>query len=364
MKRRVTSILFSLALLPLFAFAQDLAYSNKNAETTAVRRGWSKAEDQVNGLIGKDKLDKMKAVTGTLVNFLRDSCLGGGGSDAGVGDYSATWHGEYNSDQNSPAAQLKFGVTCHFADQNADLSITANDLQPLLDQLVVNGKHFLTMRAATASEKHTSYFADDQTKMWLVTSGKGQQLFTAVTRKEYLVEAKAELLAMVKSIEAGWKLKVPVRPAAVQEGERKAVIDQLKSMYSGTDLAIRVRVYLHSYKSDEEFLKANIAAETAGFRATIRQMDSLTARLGAAELGKPAVVSVVAADFHGFEDGQSNYILIRMNETYFNKTLSNEKPQLFLVTWHYEGANASAVELDRQLTEKLDGRALQEMLDK
>jgi hypothetical protein len=375
MKHRVTSILFSLALSPVFAFAQDLAFSGKNAETTAVHTEWSKAEDQVNGLISNDKLDKMKAVTGALVNFLRDSCVGvggsnpgGGGSDPGAGVYGATWHGEYNSDQNSPGAQLKFGVTCHFADQNADLSITANDLQPLLDQLVVNGQHFRTMRVATASEKHTSYFADDQTKMWLVTAKNGMLPFTPVTRREYLVQAKAELLSMVKSIEAGWKLKVPVRSAAAQEAERKAVIDQLKSMYSGTDLSIRVRVYLHSYKSDEEFLKANIAAETAGFRATIRLMDSLTARLGAAELSKPAVVSVGAADFRGFEDGQSNYMLIRMNGTYFSKTLGEEIPQIFLVAWHYEGANerskASAAELDRQLTEKLDGRVLQEMLDK
>jgi hypothetical protein len=360
MKRLATSILFSLGLSPIFAFAQDLAFSNRNAETTAVRMEWSKAEDQVNGLISKDKLDKMKELSGALVNFLRDSCLGGGGSNLGRG----TWHGEYNSGKNSPGAQLKYGVTCHFAEQNADLSITANDLQPLLDQLVVNGQHYLTMRIASASEKHTSYFADDQTKMWLVTASKGQLPFIAVTRKEYLAEAKAELLAMVKSIEAGWKLKIPVRSAAAQEAERKAVIDQLKSMYSGTDLAIRVRVYLQSYKSDEEFLKANIAAETAGFRATMRLMDSLTARLGAAELGKPAVVSVGAADFRGFEDGQSNYMLIRMNEAYFNKTLSDEKPQLFLVSWHYDGANATAAELDRQLTAKFDGRVLQEMLDK
>lgn len=365
MKRIATSILFSLGLSPVFTSAQDL----KNtvtlvrqpiaatrqvaaAETTAVRTEWLKADDEVNGSISKEKLAKMKVVSGALVNFLQDSCLG------------ATWHGEYNSDRNSPGAQLKFGVTCHFAAQNADLSITANDFQPLLDQLVLNGQHFLTMRVATASEKHNLYYTDGQTKMWLVTAGNGQLPFIAVTRKEYLVEAKAELSGMVKSIETGWKLKVPVRSAAAQEAERKGVIDQLKSMYTGTDLSIRVRVYLHSYKSDEEFLKAGIAAETAGFRATIRLMDSLSAHLGAAELGKPAVVSVGATDFRGFEDGQSDYTLIRMNGAYFNNTLSDEIPQLFLVTLHYEGTNVSAVELDRQLTAKVDGQALQAMLDK
>jgi hypothetical protein len=171
-------------------------------------------------------------------------------------------------------------------------------------------------------------------------------------------------LTMVKSIEAGWKLKIPVRSAAVQDAERKAVVDQLKTMYTGTDLEIRVRVYMHSYKSDEEFLKANIAAETAGFRATIRLMDSLSARLSPAELARPAVVSVGAADFRGFEDGQSNYMLIRMNDAYFSKTISDETPQVFLVSWHYENANPSTLELERQLTAKLDGRVLQDMLTK
>lgn len=388
MKRLATSILLSFGLSPVFASAQNFTITNQAifqqhnivfvsqpvasaivapaaAETTAVSPEWLKAEDLINGPISKSKLTRMKEVTNALVNFLRDSCLGAGG-------YTSTWHGEYNSDRNSPGAQLKFGMTCHFAGQNADLSITANDIQPLLDQLEVNGQHFLTMRIANGFDKNAFYYTDapgsdvsaGQTKMWLVTAGNGQLPFIPVSRKEYLVQAKAELTAMVKSIEAGWRLKAPVRPAAVQEAERKAVIDQLKAMYSGADFNIRARIYLRSYKTDEQFLQDNIASETAGFRATIRMMDSLMAHLGAAGLAKPAIVSVAAEDFHGFEDGQTNYMLIRMNAAYFNYALGEEKPQLFLVTWHYNGANASAAELDRQLTAKLDGQALQEMLGK
>jgi hypothetical protein len=399
MKRLATSILLSLGLSPVFASAQDFAISNQTtfqqstvilasqqavaannpavAATTPVQGEWSKEVDLVNGSISKAKLTKMKGVTGSLINFLKDSCLGAGG-------YTPTWHGEYNSDKNSPGAQLKFGVTCHFAEQNADLSITANDIQPLLDQLVVNGQHYLTMRVASGFYKNAFYYTDGtgsgadaaasngaasngpagQTKMWLVTTANGRLPFIPVTRKEYLVEAKAELTSMVKSMEAAWNMKVPVRPAAAQEAERKAVINQLKTMYSGADLDIRVRIYLSSYKTDEQFLKETIARETAGFRATIHLMDSLMAHLGVAVLARPAMVSVAAADFHGFEDGQTNYMLIRSNDAYFNKTVSEETPQLFLVTWHCEGSNASAVELDRQVTERMDGQVLRAMLDK
>jgi hypothetical protein len=388
MKRLATSILLSLGLSPVFAFGQEFASVNlasfqqntiilarqpiasRNVpaaavETTAVRSEWSQEEDLINGSISKSKLVKMKEVTGALVNFLKDSSLVAAG-------YNPTWHAEYNSDKNSPGAQLKFGMSCHFAGQNADLTITANDIQPLTDQLVVNGQHFLTMRVANDFDKNTFYYTDaatpdvsaGQTKMWLVTAGNGQPLFIPVSRKEYLVQAKAELMAMVKSIEAGWKLKAPVRTAAVQEAERKAVVDQLKSMYSGADLDIRVRIYLRSYKTDEQFLEENIASETNGLRATIRVMDNLMTHLGAAALAKPAIVSAAAADFHGFEDGQTNYMLIRMNAAYFNSGLGEETPQLFLVTLHYDGANASTAELDRQLTAKLDGQGLREMIGK
>ena len=402
MKRLSTSLLLSFALTPVFASAQDAASTNQvsfqqntvilsreavasvnvpvaAAETVSVRADWSKVGDRVDGPISKAKLAKMKVVTNALVDFLKDSCLG-------AGAYSPTWHGEYFSGKNSPGAQLKFGMTSHFAEQNADLSITANDIQPLLDQIMVNGQHFVTMRVATSAENNIYYYADatgsegvasqtnegvsgqmnggaaGQTKMWLVTADNGQSLFTPVTRKEYLTEAKAELHAMVSSIEAAWKQKVPVRPAVQQEAERKAVIDQLKSMYSGADLDIRERIYLRTYKTDEQFLEENVEKETAAFNATIHLMDSLASHLSVSDLAKPAVVSVVAPDFHGFEDGQTNFMLVRMNDGYFNRALSEEKPQLFLVTWHYDGSNASSAALDRQLTERLNTQVLQGMI--
>jgi hypothetical protein len=262
-------------------------------------------------------------------------------------------------------------MACHFAEQKADLSIMANDLGPLMDQIVVNGQHFLTMQVPTSNGDGVLHYADlatdgsgVQTKMWLISSKKGRLPFTVVSRKEYLIAAKAELTGMVNSIVAGWKMKAPVRPAAEQQAERKSVLDQLKAMYSGADLDIRTRVYVRCYKSDEEFQQENIEKETKGFRLTIQLMDSLIAHLSAAELAKAAVVSVSAADFRGFEDGQSNYMLVRMNPDYFNNGLSEEKAQVFLVTWKFDPSNASAVELDRRIAEGMDVEGLRSLLCK
>jgi hypothetical protein len=377
MKHFYGLLLLTFIVVPVVSHAQDLTDNitvrpfigcnpRLDTETPAVKAPeWSKEEDLVDAAISKTKLARMKEVTGTLVGFLKGGCF-----SAGV--YSPTWHGEYFSGRNSPGPDLKFGMTCHFAEQNADLSITANDMQPLLDQLVVNGQHYMTIRVASAVKSEALYYTDAvgadataaQTKMWLITAGNGHLPFIPITRKEYLLEAKAEVTAMANSIRDGWKLKIPSRTAAAQDAEKKAAIEQLKAMYSGTDLEVRARIYLRNYKTDEQYRKENIDNETAGLKGTLHLMDSLLVHLPAAELAKPAVVSVASTEFHGFEDGQTNYMLIRMNAAYFNNGLSEEKPQLFLVTWHYDPSNAATAELDRQLTERFDGQKLQEMLGK
>jgi hypothetical protein len=335
------------------AVSVNLATSNSD---------WSKEEDRVLGSISRSKLAKMKAVTGALVDFLRDTCIG-------EGVYNPSWHGEYFSGKNSPGAQLRFGVSCHFAEQDADLNITANDIQPLVDQLAVNGQHFLTVRVGDSVSNGVLYYTDaaatpaSRTKMWLITTGKALP-FIPVTRKEYLTEAKAELTTMVNSIVAGWQLKVPVRPAAVQEAEKNAAIGQLKAMYAGSELDVRMRLLVRNYKTDQEYQSENIGNETAGYVATIHLMDSLMTHLGAVALAKPAVVSVDAADFQGFEDGPGSYMLARINPAYFNNELSEEKPQLFVVSWHYDPSNLSASVLDKELAEGICGRGLLELLSK
>src|SRR6185312_14161933 len=291
----------------------------------------------------------MKNVTNALVDFLRDSCIGSG-------VFNPSWHGVYFSGKKSPGVQMKFGVDCHFSEQNADLSITANDMSPLLDQMVVNGQHYLTVLVPTAGDSGTLYYesaGNERTassKMWLVTTGKALP-YIPVTRKEYLTEASAELTAMVNSIIAGWKLKVPVRPAAVQEAEKNAAIGQLQAMYPRAELTVRLRMFGDNYKTDEQYQSENIGRETAGFVAMIQLMDSLMKHLPAASLAKPAVVSVAAADFQGFEDGPGCYMLARPNPVYFNNSLSQDRPQLFLVTWHYDPSVLSGTVLDKEISE-------------
>ncbi len=367
------TLFFLLGLLPFSSSAQNFAKttiqvsSMMGKEVTDPRSAqWEKEVDLISGPISKSKLYRMKSVADALVGFLHDSCLS-------AVDYSPTWHGEYFSKKNSPGPQLVFGVTCRFSDQKATLRIVANDIRPLLDHLPVGGQDFLTVRVDTAGKGTGLFFeydsadGDDGTqgmknKSWLVTTGDDQLPYIPVTRKEYLTEAKMELTDIKNSILSDLQQKMPVRPDAVQAAEKQAAIDQLNTAYSGMTLEIRMRQFLGSYKTDEQYLQEYTERGTASLDKTLRLMDSLLTRSLSCELAAPAIVSVPAVYFRGFEDGHGDKMLIRMNNAYFNSSLSEEKPQLFLVTWTYDPSMTLTAEIDRQLAEKFDGQLLRGLL--
>jgi hypothetical protein len=355
--------LMLLFALPLLSPAQDLADNNVRPARLTVptmvsvtAQQWVKEADQVNGSISKSQLAKMRTVTTALVAFLKESCLSNG-------SYSPLWHGEYFAARNSANPQTTFGVDCRFApDQKAELTITANDIAPLLGHLETQGHHFLTMDMTASVKNGGLYFEqngteeDGSTKVrrWLITTGNDQLPYTPVTRKEYLQEARAEVTAIKNSIVTDWKQRMPIRSAAIQEAEKKATLDQLNAQYSGAELQMRTRQFLHNYKTDEQYLQENTDKQTAGLDATLHLMDDLLAHSTPAQLAQPAMVSVPAADFSGFEDGQTDRMLVRVNPT----------PQVFLVEWRYDASDAGAAEMDRQLMEKFDGATLKTLLGK
>jgi hypothetical protein len=361
------SLLALAFFFPHFTIAQyiadnDAAIHPLLRHEVPVPRSWEKEQDLVNGHISNSQLSKMKAVTTNLITFFHDSCL----TDEQL---TPLWHGEYYSEKNSSVTQKKFGAICNFYEQKARLSIVANDISPLLDHLVVNNQDFLTIQPVTSVKNNSPYweYTSDGapslfTKVWLVTTGDGQLPYTPVSRKEYLQEARAELTAIRNNVIATWKQKIPVRPAAIQEAEKKAALEELSRLYSGMDLQVRTNMMLRNYKTDEQYLKENTDKATAGLDNTIEVMGNILAHLSATELNKPAIVSLPAADFQGFEEDASGKMLIRMNPTYFDPYLPGEKPQFFLLTWQYEHSEPMAIALDRQLQERLDCGKLQEML--
>ncbi|MBN8854579.1 MAG: hypothetical protein BGO55_21860 [Sphingobacteriales bacterium 50-39] len=315
---------------------------------------WVKEQDQIDGHVPHSKLVKMQNATGAMISFLHDSCFS-------TTDFTPVWHGEY--------AIGRFGVQCRSEDRRGRLTIMSNDISPLLRYLTVNGKEFAGIRPSSGLQENYPYFEYEEedharTIYWLITPDSTRLPYIRITRKEYLQEARAELLDKKNSIIADIKTKTPIRSAAVQEAEKKAAIDELNNNYSGADLQVRQRLFAKEYHTDEEYLKLSIEKATAALDRTIHLMDSLSARSTAADLDKPAMVSVEAANFSAFEDNQADRnMLVKINPAYYANT-GSDRPLLFLVSWSYDPAGADASNIDHQVRENIDFRQLKALLSK
>lgn len=340
------------------------------------RQGWQKEEDLVNGRIPGNRLMRMKAVTETIVGYFQDSIIT-------EGTFSPSWHGEYFPDTHNTGKDVKFSIQCNFGDQKETLTILSNTIQPLaMEPLTVNNQEFLTIRPATGGDKDHpcfEYSADgagadagkgagqstdggvSRFRVWLVATG-GQLPYVPVSRAEYLAAARSELVAAKDLIIAGLKKDLPLRDASVQEADKRAAMDQLTTLYSGMELQLRTRMFLNSYRTDEEYQKEMISKGTAALNSTIALMDYLRSHLSPAALARPAIVSVQAAAFDGFEDGHGGRMLVRVNPSFENAAGNPDAPRCLLVQWQYDPSTQIAAGIDRQLKERFDGEKLKAIL--
>jgi hypothetical protein len=372
--------------------ANDVAYNGPqpNRETVASPRhkthpkkapSWKKEHDRVDGHIDHTLLKQMAQTTDTIIALFKDSCLS-------IGSFLPSWYGEFVSDKRSLSSRTNFGLECQFQG-NARIAVVANNIDALYrDTLYVNGKIFQTLKVPPIQKNGFSCFeylvsdpdplagvaptgedtANMQTlhrRLWLITADSVKLPYIAVTRREYLTTAIQEVKLEKENLTADIKARTPVKSAEAQKAEKEHEIEDIRQTYSGSESELRVRRFLKAYKSDEDYLKEGIEKGTADINATLHLMDSLLTHLSAAELKKPATVSVPAVNFEAFEDGLPNRrILVRTDSTYFNPALTAEKPQCFLVCWTYDPSEPMAADIDGQLNEKLNFKKLQDLLTK
>jgi hypothetical protein len=348
-----------LVILPCLAQAQmsiDNVAFNGDAPSVSMPdkmpKEWAKEKDRIDGRVPHSKLVKMQSATEAMVSFLHDSCFS-------TTDFSPVWHAEY--------AVGKFGIQCRAEGSRGLLTIMSNDISPLLRYLTVNGKDLAGIRPAAGMQGDSRYFEYEdedhaRTMYWLITPDSTRLPYVAITRREYLQEARAELTGKKNSIVADIRQKTPIRSAAAQEAEKKAALSELDNNYSGTDLQVRERLFAKEYHTDEEYLQLSIEKATAALDKTIRVMDSLSLHSTAAELDKPAMVSVESAGFSGFEDNQADRnMLVKINAGFYANT-GNDRPLLFLVSWTYDPAGPDASNIDHQVRENIDFRQLKALL--
>jgi len=350
---------------------------------------WKKERDEITGHIDHALLKTMLGTTSAIVALLRDSCLS-------EGSFLPSWHGKFVSEKYSLSSRIKFSLECHFqasgrpdsaGDQvgpasDAHIRIQANDFTGLFrDTLYVNGKIFQTLKGTTGEKNGFTCFeyagtgdaaaAEDttnretmRTKIWLVTP-PDKLPYTPLTRREYLQEASQEVKMEKNKLIAAIKEQMPVKSAEAQKAEKEKELDDIGQTYSGVEREMRIRRFLESYKTDEDYQTEGIKKGTVGIDATLHLMDSLLTHLAAKELTKPARVSVPAINFVAFEDSlPAGRMLVQVNPAYFDAALTADKAQCFLVCWNYSPFESMAADIDRQLNEKFDFKKLQDLLEK
>jgi len=359
-----------------------LAKPNQKVPRKKVRK-WKKEHDRIDGHIDHALLKTMSQTTAEIATLLSDSCFP-------EIPFIPNWHGEFVSEKRSQASRISFGLECEFqtpaqsdggstanVEGNAQIRIMSNDISILFrDTLYVNGKVFQTLKDTLGVRNGFPYCelpltADDtanesplHTRVWLV-SASDDLPYILVTRKEYLEEAKQEAGSEKNKLVAAIKEKTPLRSADDQKAEKERDMDQIRQTYSGAEREMRLRNFLDSYRSDEEYQKEAVEKGTSEVDSTIHLMEYLLTHLPAVELRKPAMVSVPALQFGGFEDGlPGSRMLVKVNPAYFNSSLTGEKAQCFLVYWNYNPSITVAADLDRQLNDKFDFKKLQGLLGK
>ncbi|HEY4335912.1 MAG TPA: hypothetical protein VGM89_08445 [Puia sp.] len=338
--------------------------------------------------ISHDKLSGMKARTQTLVQLVH-TCLNTENGETPI----PVWHGEYLAGKSSSGSLLRFGAQCSYysvdnnADKKAELLLLANDLSPLLGHFMLNGNDYGTIRATITRRNGCLYFqlpraegADLDASFWLITADSSRLPYLPVSRREYLLEARQQLVGDTNAIATEWRSKLDIRSAAQQEAEKQSELRQLKVLYSGVDLEARTSIYLRSFTSDEVYLQRHIYRATSLHRNALRFVDSLL-HTDPVELGRPAYLSPQIAEaaalatdpnaadpalaFHGFADNLPGaLLLVRPNPSALNPYLGEDKPQFLLLGWRFDPTAPFAAFLDQQLHDNLDSRKIQDLLGK
>lgn len=365
--KRLRTFLPLICFLPVFVSAQFIASNDRKVSgpnlgiesAVPATQEWVKTDDQLVGRINNSSLLRMQDVTSSIVNVFHTSLLN---EDQAI----AVWHGEYYSAKNSPSPLNKFVAVCQFQDQKARLQVVANDISPLLGHVVLNNQDFLTLRPVIAVKNGAPYFEytvnGKVNKAWLIADANDPELYTPVTRKEYLMQARQDLAGQKNAIAADLRQQEPPRSQAVQDAEKKAAIEQLSFLFSGVELQTRIKVYEAHYKTDEAYLKERVDVEAAQLDSTMHFVDTLLKQLSPAELNQPAIVSGLVSEFEGFSDAQHGQMVIKMNPAFFNTIAGGEKAHFFVVSLSYDAASADAAGLDKRLSAQFDAQQLKGLL--
>lgn len=322
-----------------------------DAESTALKPGqWKKREDFVPPDARKEPLARARAVVSDISRMVIEEVY------PRPRGCNPEWRGSFHGGGPYPAFSYNFdsGYYMYYckpsgkemfvgAETETWISVQANNSGVLNGNLELNGKRVLTMQRPVETRDGMLYYEiprsdpdprtgkRNMTYVWLLAY-PGKLPYLPVSRKEYLLEARQEVRKKQQQVVAAMENTTVIRPAAVQEAQKRKRIEEIEKGYSGNAREARINRYLKDYRTDEQRKQEGIAAVDGKYQKTLDLMDGMLREMPEKERMLPAVVQYPANAFEGFrDDTPSVHMLVRPNPDYFDKSLSRAAPQFFTV---------------------------------
>jgi hypothetical protein len=125
--------------------------------------------------------------------------------------------------------------------------------------------------------------------------------------------------------------------------------------------------FLQAFLKEKEadFQRQNGAIPEDYYKKEIKTAQNYLTNSSEEELNMPAYHEgpTHSFDFKKFADENKGYMMVQVNESYFNKKLPTYMPQFLVAYWRWE-SNKSSLYLAEQIEKNFDFKALQQMLDK
>lgn len=327
-----------------------LALTAAGQSPSSVR--WEATRDVRNGPIDKRLYKEMVKQAQVFAAYLQDSCLSPLYAPA-------AWHGEFTAQGASSDPSFRCAVVGELNSQ--EFRLVVNDPRLLYrDSLLINNRMYYVLAATPVPRNGALYFeaaAPVQhfpprppmpAAMWLMVGDNMPPPYLPLTRKEYLLEAKQELEVEKAAVTGRVKQQNPIRSESQQKADKDAAIAQMEQTCTGMQLQVRMRTFLAKYQSDEVVQQEAIVAATSPIDSTLQLMVQLMTHLPAAELERPAFVSVPADAFQGFEDLSSESgMLVSPNPLYRGSAPGSILPNLFIACLMPHAANEASVAEER-----------------
>ncbi len=132
-------------------------------------------------------------------------------------------------------------------------------------------------------------------------------------------------------------------------------------------IPVTQKQFLQDFLKEKEadFLRQNGATPEIYYKKEIKTAQDYLANTSEEELAKPGYHEgpTHSFDFKKFADEKKGYLMVQVNESYFNKKLPSYMPQFLVVYWRWE-SNKSSLNYAAQIENSFDFKALQQMLDK